>query len=349
LNSFDLYHFDMSIFAELLVSFLIAFLSCVAVIQLLLQPRFSRLIVDRPNHRSLHSLTIPRTGGLGLAFGTLFSIACQHLVGFGSWAAVAQTIIVYMLLLGISLVDDVRPLPALFRLAAHLLLVLFWLTSQNSGSWYVTVIFLLGITWAMNLYNFMDGSDGLAGGITFTTFFAYFLATLLANDLSIAFLSLSVGGSALGFLCFNWPPAKLFLGDAGAVPIGFLAAAIGTIGVVKGYWHPSFPLMLFAMFWIDASYTLARRAFRGEKVWQAHNEHWYQKAIRAGNTHRKILLIHLTCNTVIACLALLSTLSPTFATPLVHILTIGVVIAIAFGFGVWAESQFRGFQAKQIK
>jgi UDP-N-acetylmuramyl pentapeptide phosphotransferase/UDP-N-acetylglucosamine-1-phosphate transferase len=334
---------------NLTVSFVIGLLTCLAMNQLFLQSKVARLVIDRPNHRSLHSAVIPRTGGLGIAFGLVFGLMCQQVLAPEISAGVTPTMAVYFLLLAVSLIDDVRPVSAKIRLAIHILLVIFWVQGQYSASWLLAGVFVLGMTWAMNLYNFMDGSDGLAGGLTLTAFLGYFVAAFAAHDLFLATISISVCGSVIGFLWFNWPPAKVFLGDAGSIPLGFLAAAVGATGVINGLWKPTFPLMLFAMFWIDATYTLARRAFRGEKVWQAHNEHWYQKAIRAGNSHRKVLLIHLACNTVIAGLALLSTLSPTFATPLVHILTIGAVIAIAFGFGVWAESQFRGFQAKQIK
>jgi UDP-GlcNAc:undecaprenyl-phosphate/decaprenyl-phosphate GlcNAc-1-phosphate transferase len=334
---------------SLIIGFFAAFFSCVVVTHLLLQSRVSQLALDQPNRRSLHVLPVPRIGGLSITLSVAAGVASQLYVTQIPASTLERTIPVYLLLLATSLVDDIRPFSAKLRLSIHLAVVTFWVIGQNTGSLLLATVFILGITWAMNLYNFMDGSDGLAGSITFTSFLAYFVAAIVFNDKSMAILCIAVCGATLGFLKFNWPPARLFLGDSGSIPLGFLAAAIGTIGVLNSYWGPQFPLMLFAMFWIDATYTLARRAFRGEKVWQAHNEHWYQKAIRAGNSHRKVLLIHLTCNIVIAGLALLSTLSPTFATPLVHILTIGVVIAIAFGFGVWAESQFRGFQAKQIK
>jgi UDP-N-acetylmuramyl pentapeptide phosphotransferase/UDP-N-acetylglucosamine-1-phosphate transferase len=347
--SIDLYHFDMYLFASLIVPFFIAFFASITATHFLLRSRVSQLVLDRPNHRSLHSINTPRTGGLAIAISLLLCSMYQLFMMPNAWEIVGPTFFVYAMLLAVSLFDDVRPLSPKFRLVVHFTLAMLWVAGQPLGSWLLAAVFALGITWAMNLYNFMDGADGLAGGVTLTSFIAYALVALSLNQPSIALLSISVCGSALGFLLFNWPPAKVFLGDAGSIPLGFLAAAVGTTGVVGGYWGPTFPLMLFAMFWVDATYTLTRRALRREKVWQAHNEHWYQKAIRAGNSHRKILLIHLVCNTTIATLALLSTLSPTFATPLVHHLTIVTVLAIAFGFGVWAESQFRGFQAEQIK
>jgi UDP-GlcNAc:undecaprenyl-phosphate/decaprenyl-phosphate GlcNAc-1-phosphate transferase len=343
--SIGLYHFDMQLF----INFFVAFLGCSIAVQLLLTSNLNRLIVDLPNERSLHVNPTPRMGGVGILIGLACSALTQLFFGNTTFGIALPLVSIYLVLLITSLIDDIRSIPVSVRLTIHVGSVIFWVSSQYSGPIYITIGIILGITWAINLYNFMDGSDGLAGGITFMAFLAYGISAFIANNFALALTCFSVSGAALGFLRFNWPPSKIFLGDAGSIPLGFLAAAIGTLGVVEDCWRPTFPLMLFAMFWIDATYTLLRRAFRREKVWKAHNEHWYQKAIRAGNSHRKVLLIHLTCNTVIACLALLSTLSPTFATPLVHILTIGAVIAIAFGFGVWAESQFRGFQAKQIK
>jgi UDP-GlcNAc:undecaprenyl-phosphate/decaprenyl-phosphate GlcNAc-1-phosphate transferase len=343
-----------------LASLLGAFICSALTIRWLQISKAALSVVDIPNNRSLHKVPTPRVGGVGVTAGVLVCFLPIYAFFTDVSAVLSLTILTFASLFVLSILDDVRSLSVKTRLFVQVGLVASWLFfsiqignfAQTHCSFaFITVglLVLLGSIWAMNLYNFMDGSDGLVACITVTAFGSYSLALYAEHDLALALTSISVCGATLGFLVFNWPPAKIFLGDAGSIPLGFLAAAIGVIGVAQSYWKPTFPLMLFAMFWIDATYTLARRAFRGEKVWQAHNEHWYQKAIRAGNSHRKILLIHLVCNSVIAGLALLSTLSPTFATPLVHILTIGAVIAIAFGFGVWAESQFRGFQAKQIK
>jgi UDP-N-acetylmuramyl pentapeptide phosphotransferase/UDP-N-acetylglucosamine-1-phosphate transferase len=137
-----------------------------------------------------------------------------------------------------------------------------------------------------NLYNFMDGSDGLAGGMALFGFGFYGVAAAWAGDPSFALLCLSVAGAALGFLFFNFPPARIFMGDCGSVPLGFLAAALGVIGWHNHYWPAWFPALVFSPFVVDASVTLVRRGSRGERVWRAHRSHYYQRLVQAGWGHR---------------------------------------------------------------
>jgi UDP-N-acetylmuramyl pentapeptide phosphotransferase/UDP-N-acetylglucosamine-1-phosphate transferase len=131
----------------------------------------------------------------------------------------------------------------------------------------------------------------------------------------------------------------VFMGDSGAVPIGFLAASIGLLGVQSRVWEPLFPLMLFAMFWVDATFTLVKRTMMFQKVWQPHRDHWYQKAIRSGASHRKVLLIHLVCNVLITLLSLSWQIRLPFSTSLTQNLTIALVILIPCAFGLWAEKR----------
>jgi UDP-N-acetylmuramyl pentapeptide phosphotransferase/UDP-N-acetylglucosamine-1-phosphate transferase len=160
---------------------------------------------------------------------------------------------------------------------------------------------------ATNFYNFMDGSDGLAGAMAVCGFAA--LAFGAALDRTASFVPLLVvAAAALPFLVRNLPPARVFLGDAGAVPLGFFAAAAGIAGTLAGTWPAWFPVLVFLPFEADAIVTLARRLWRRERVWEAHRSHYYQRLVRLGAGHGGTLAIYaalmLGCGaTAVACLA----------------------------------------------
>jgi UDP-N-acetylmuramyl pentapeptide phosphotransferase/UDP-N-acetylglucosamine-1-phosphate transferase len=142
-----------------------------------------------------------------------------------------------------------------------------------------------------NLYNFMDGSDGLAGGMALSGFTIYGIAALMNNNDAFAMVNFTIGAAALGFLYNNFHPAKIFMGDSGSIPLGFLAAGIGLWGWQQGYWPIWFPVLVFSPFVVDASVTLVKRALRGAKVSEAHREHYFQRLIQMGWGHRNVALI----------------------------------------------------------
>src|SRR6185503_20140435 len=169
----------------------------------------------------------------------------------------------------VSFVDDLRGMPTWLRLLLHLagaaLLAAYVLLPMHPLE---LALIVLGIAWLTNLYNFMDGADGLAGGMAVIGFGAFALAAGVASPLGIAALALA--SASAGFLAWNFPPARVFLGDAGSIPLGFLAGALGLQGVAAGAWPAWFPAVVFAPFVIDASVTVLRRLFRGERIWRAH-------------------------------------------------------------------------------
>lgn len=241
------------------------------------------LPLDKPNERSLHVVPVPRTGGIAIIAG---------LIAAALWLRASPGLVIPAVALGLaSYFDDRHALPASARLAVHLVAagVFLWIVAGA----YSTVVFfvlLLAIAWTTNLYNFMDGSDGLAGGMTVVGFGTYALAAWLGGNRELELLAWSITAAAAGFLIFNFPPAKIFMGDVGSIPLGFLAGAFGVIGWQQGLWPLWFPLVVFAPFIIDASATLARRLLRGERVWQAHRQHYYQRLILSGWSHRRTAL-----------------------------------------------------------
>jgi UDP-GlcNAc:undecaprenyl-phosphate/decaprenyl-phosphate GlcNAc-1-phosphate transferase len=150
---------------------------------------------------------------------------------------------------------------------------------------------LLFIVWMTNLYNFMDGSDGLAGGMALFGFSFYGIAGLMHGDEAFAMMNFSIGAAALGFLYHNFHPAKVFMGDAGSIPLGFLAAAFGVWGWQQDYWPFWFPILVFSPFVADATLTLLKRAWHREKLEQAHRSHYYQRLVQMGWGHRNTAIV----------------------------------------------------------
>lgn len=260
-----------------------AFCICWLTLSTLMQC-VQRLPMDHPNERSLHDTPKPRIGGLGIMVGILAA----------SMLIYAPILLPFMLgafvLTAVSLVDDYKSLPVLWRLLAHLAVAVgcvLMLPRMNIG---MLVLASAVIVWMTNLYNFMDGADGLAGGMGVIGFSAMAVAAGDVGALSLALFCAAIAAAALAFLRFNFPPARLFMGDAGAIPLGFLAAALAVYGVTQDYWPTLFPVMVFSPFILDASVTLIKRGVRGEKIWCAHREHYYQWLVRMGWSHRKLAL-----------------------------------------------------------
>jgi len=262
------------------VSFVLAFIA----VQLLLT-RFARFALDRPNERSLHEHPVPRTGGIAVLIGIA---AALPFGGIDVW----PTLGLALLLAAVSFADDLKGLPVAARLGAHIAAagVLVWYELSPIYIWQAALV-VLGIAWLTNLYNFMDGSDGLAGGITVIGFASYAVAAAWAEEPELATTCLCIAAAAAAFLVFNFHPARIFLGDVGSIPLGFLAAALCVVGWNDEAWPLWFPLVVFAPFVADATTTLARRLVRRERVWQAHRDHYYQRMVRSGLGHRGTALI----------------------------------------------------------
>jgi UDP-N-acetylmuramyl pentapeptide phosphotransferase/UDP-N-acetylglucosamine-1-phosphate transferase len=193
----------------------------------------------------------------------------------------------------VSLLDDLQSLPVSRRLFAHLVaaaVLLYGSGALDAHGPMLAFPLILLIVWMTNLYNFMDGSDGLAGGMALFGFAFLGGASLFADVTGLAMLNFSISAAALAFLILNFPSAKVFMGDAGSIPLGFLAAAMGLMGWQQGCWAPWFPLLVFSPFVVDASVTLIKRPIRGAKITEAHREHYYQRAIQMGWSHRKLAL-----------------------------------------------------------
>lgn len=239
-----------------------------------------RLQLDAPNERSLHITPTPRIGGIAIMIATLGAFALHGT----EWPLLLGT----LALAALSYLDDRAGLPTWLRFGVHTAVAAtFVATAAIASSWWLALVLVLAIVWMTNLFNFMDGSDGLAGGMALFGFGTYAIAAWLQHDIALAALCLIVAAAAGGFLLFNLHPARVFMGDSGSIPLGFLSAALGLLGWHAGHWPLWFPLVVFAPFVCDASITLMRRLVRGERVWQAHKTHYYQRLVQLGWGHAR--------------------------------------------------------------
>ena len=261
-----------------------AFAATTLCLLLLLKTPLAKLVLDHPNHRSLHKNITPRTGGLAIMVGVL--------CGWGILGQVAPWGIPVAMLVLISLIDDMGGLKVRWRLIAQLAVGAATIVNMMPDvSLWQTSVLVLAVVWMLNLYNFMDGSDGLAGGMAIIGFGAYAIAASEAGHTQLMALCAPIAVASLAFLLFNFHPARIFMGDAGSIPLGFLAGALGIFGWQQDVWPLWFPVLVFSAFILDASLTLTKRAVRGEKVWQAHRSHYYQRLVQMGWGHRKTALI----------------------------------------------------------
>jgi len=264
-------------------------------------------IMDVPNERSSHDAPVPRGGGIAIVATFFLGVLAIFLLGdkaplteqYYYWAFLGSSI----LIAGISFYDDVSGKSFQVKLATQLIAVFcvmgsgiiidqlsmppFGLLTLGGAGLLITVIWIVGLT---NAYNFMDGIDGLAAGtaVVASAFFAYI--TFNSGSHFIYISSYTVLAGSLGFLVFNRPPARIFMGDVGSTFLGFVFAVMAIIAARYDHSHTSFlvvPLLLFHFIY-DAAFTFFRRSLAGERVTEAHKTHLYQLLVRMGMTHQSV-------------------------------------------------------------
>lgn len=251
-------------------------------------------ILDRPNERSSHTVAVPRGGGMAVT-----PIAALVWIAAAVWSGQSTFLILAGLalgLMGLSWLDDRRGLPPLPRFAAHALAVVVGLSLLGSDQmvfqgllplWADRLLAGLGWLWFVNLYNFMDGIDGITGTETASVGGGIALVTVIAGlGLGSLPFALALAAAGLGFLLWNWPPARIFLGDCGSIPLGFLLGALLVGLAAQG--QVAAALILPAYYLADATITLLWRALDRERIWQPHRRHFYQRAVRGGRSHADV-------------------------------------------------------------
>ncbi|ALG69531.2 MraY family glycosyltransferase [Beggiatoa leptomitoformis] len=287
-----------------LVLMLLAFFVALVLTRQFTHPDTFLYVVNVPNQRSLHTRPTPITGGVAFLSG--FAVA-MFITYFFYTEISTDLLWIYfgaLLIAFISFLDDCYELSALKRLIIHIIATIlllsqggYWLTHLllPNVAWLLpkslqVVVSLFFVVWMINLYNFMDGMDGFAGGMAIVGFGAFAILGGLKGDMVFMLVNLLLISAIAGFLVFNFPPAKIFMGDTGSSTLGFLVAALSLWGQRYGIFPLWIAVLIFSPFIVDATVTLFKRLFRGEKIWQAHKSHYYQKLVQLGWGHKRTVL-----------------------------------------------------------
>lgn len=259
-------------------------------------------LLDVPNHRSAHSQATPRGGGIGFVMVFLFTTAWLARQGTISGRVGGALIGGGLAVAVVGFLDDRFQLPAQVRVVVHFAAA-GWAVWRLGGvaplqlgwvvwdwGWIGYAVAIVGLVWMINLYNFMDGIDGLAGleALAVSGFGSLILAWSAAHDLSI--IASVLAATVAGFLVWNWPPAKIFMGDAGS---GFLGYVLGLLAIASARdrpWMLWVWVILLGVFIVDATVTLLRRAIARARWYEAHSAHAYQHAARRWGSHLRVTL-----------------------------------------------------------
>lgn len=262
----------------------------------------SRSIIDIPNARSSHSIPTPRGGGVAIVVAFLLSLPILGYAELVPWPQLIAVGGAGALVAVIGFMDDHGHIAARWRLLGHFgaaIWGLFWIGGfpplvlfglSLDLHWFGHILAAVYLVWMLNLYNFMDGIDGIASVEALCVCLSACLLYWISDVPALIWGPLILAMAVLGFLYWNFPPARIFMGDAGS---GFLGVALGVLSV-QAAWQSSQLfwgwLILLGVFIVDATFTLLRRLVRGEKVYEAHRSHAYQFASRQFGKHLPVTL-----------------------------------------------------------
>jgi UDP-N-acetylmuramyl pentapeptide phosphotransferase/UDP-N-acetylglucosamine-1-phosphate transferase len=295
-------------------------------------------VYDKPNQRSSHTQPKPRGGGLAVMAVVLVAwIAAaasdgSHDLGF--WLLVAGAV----LLAAISWADDLKSRPASLRFGVQVAAVVLglWVLQPEMlvfqgllplpADRVLTALLWL---WFINLFNFMDGIDGITAVETMTIGGGLAVVSAVVFGWSQgSFLAAALAAAALGFLYWNWAPSRIFLGDVGSVPLGYLLGGLLIVTAAGGLWQAALILPLYYL--ADATWTLGKRVLRGEKAWRAHREHFYQRAVQRGFSHDTVAWRIAACNAILVILAVVAAAAPEEHSWIALVLALLAVIFLLF-------------------
>ena len=264
-------------------------------------------LIDFPSGRSSHSKPTPRGGGMAIVLGFFLALIVVSVreqlatpfvvaIGLGGGAIAI-----------IGFVDDLRSLPAKFRIVVHIgaAIVAVWcigtpgvrVADSELRVWALRFLGVMSIVWATNLFNFMDGIDGIAAAET--VFFAGSIGGInlyLEGNSGTSMVVWALASAGLGFLIWNWPPAKIFMGDVGSGFVGFVLAVVVLYLGSENSMYFNLAIILAGVFIVDATITLIRRIVRGDRWFEAHRVHAYQHLSRRWKSHRAVTLLAVAVN-----------------------------------------------------
>ena len=296
---------------------------------MILALRKRTVLLDIPNLRSNHRAPVPKGGGIAVVISLIICLLVVD-IDYG-------IVLSLLLLAAVSLLDDLIGVPIVIRLCVQIIAVTVALSGMPDfvsasvlPNWVIHCFVGLLWVWFINVFNFMDGIDGISASEMISIGIGVAVPVVLLGDFPsvLSNYGLIVASAAFGFLWWNWHPAKIFLGDVGSVPIGFLLGYLLLLAFTHGYHFTA--IILPAYYLSDASITLIKRAYRRQKIWQAHSEHYYQQAIRKGKSHEFVVRCIFGINLLLILLAVQATLTPELG--LFHTATAYMIVWMLLGF-----------------
>jgi Fuc2NAc and GlcNAc transferase len=307
-----------------LITGILSYFSCIKAIALAEKSG----MIAHPGERQSHEVATPAGGGLGLIFSiVVVSLGLQLLFPLPDfwWQYMLPGI---LLLAIVGWRDDKRPVSSLVRLLVQLVVSL-WLLGFFPFQFSLVYVGVfagttLGMIWLMNLYNFMDGSNGMAGfqgvfaGLTMAVIFQ------MGDQPALALIALLVAAACAGFLPLNFPRARVFMGDVASVPLGFIFASLAVYGLHTDSLSLSVAILIMSVFFVDATLTLLTRVLCGERWYTAHAQHVYQRLIAHGWSHQQVLVVYQAINLILVLPAIvLVIIYPQYA-----IVTVGLTLIL---------------------
>ena len=289
-----------------------------------------RQILDHPNERSSHSMPTPRGGGLAIVLivtGTGLWVIKEAELNHALIYLICGTVIAWL-----GWRDDVHSLSARVRFGVQSLVAvvsiyglgyfkvvtipLFGELHLGVVGIIITFLWIVGLT---NAYNFMDGIDGIAGGVALSAAFGWMFLAVNTNQHFVYWVALAIAAGSLGFLFHNWSPAKIFMGDAGSTFLGYTFAVLPLLSADEGGDALMLGTLLMWTFIMDAGVTFIRRALKGERVFDAHRTHLYQRLVIGGYKHAQVSALYILLTLLAAALAYAWSWGQPYAPPLIII------------------------------
>ena len=267
-------------------------------------------ILDIPNERSSHMVPTPKGGGLAIVLAWYIGISILFFLKYID-KQLYLTLLSGLLLAGVSIIDDLIDLKPIIRLLVQVLTAILAFLFLNgirpvaisgfviSSPILLYPLVIIGIVWFINLFNFLDGIDGYASLEAIVIALAMFLLT--SDNVCLVLIA-----SVLGFLYWNWPKARIFMGDIGSTQLGFILIVLGIYFHNKAELSIVHWIMLSSLFWFDATLTLFRRWRNKENLTKAHKKHAYQRLVQSGFSHQRAIIFSLVINVIIIGLVLLT-------------------------------------------
>ncbi|XVN41571.1 MAG: glycosyltransferase family 4 protein [Rickettsia endosymbiont of Argas persicus] len=281
-------------------------------------------LVDVPSQRHSHDKITPRGGGLAIVLVIIITLSCFEYIITGVLTNPLKISPLLFIIASISFLDDLRPVPALIRLIVHLICSAFaiylfipldFAVNINIPIYLIFIALVIVLSGFVNIYNFMDGIDGMSCIESIHLSSTILILCLLqfqelADPYFILSMNIIILGCSIGFLIFNWQPAKIFLGDVGSISLGFL---LGLCLLLLATTNINLFIACFiaSLYYLtDAVLTILIRLVNKEKIWQPHLKHFFQKAVRKGKSHKRVVSIIAICNVFLMVLSVSSLYYP---------------------------------------